>query len=459
MRGNGNRPAQFPDVNEVAMLMAGLLPPAQEGFGSVPDGFKDTLTLSGVELVNKSIKTQIWFAFIQNLDSAFTRSVVDRYKKLRGSLAMLTKGTIGTSRTDGADRVINTGGNNIPPVVLAVPPSGGVEVESMTYRASTKLPTAPELAPTSAYDTRKASYVNQYFRDAGFTGELSQSIDLTIRDYEVCARQYKLSAEQKANYFVNALKGPARTFFIAHHTPGFSFEDIIKMMMGEYNSNSRQLQVQSVLETLKLKTFMTEKEVSSLSVGLTKLVDHIERLSPQCPPGFRGDSHKIRHLRSAMINCSWARSPISNIISNGYSFNAFRYGKNPRNVRRHNYGERNPSRQLLNNRESNRTFEYARRRSERFRCAQPWKPGHRCAPGSITQNEWSENWTMGARSQKTKTEERRTHFADSDPLDIFYTGLASHSADAGDDSLASELDEAIATNLISSAANASSDFR
>lgn len=62
-------------------------------------------------------------------------------------------------------------------------------------------------------DTRKASYVVQNFKDNRFTGALSHSIEMTLRDCNICARQHRIMKSQKADYFVNILDGPARTYF------------------------------------------------------------------------------------------------------------------------------------------------------------------------------------------------------------------------------------------------------
>ncbi len=59
--------------------------------------------------------------------------------------------------------------------------------------------------------------------------------------------------------------------------------------------------------------FMEERDITSVSEGLTKLVNYIERLAPQCPQGFREDSPKTRYLRKAVIKFSWARAPVSYI--------------------------------------------------------------------------------------------------------------------------------------------------
>ncbi len=57
------------------------------------------------------------------------------------------------------------------------------------------------------------------------------------------------------------------------------FETICARMRKEYHSDSRQLQVMSTLETLRVTKFMQERGITSVSEGLTKLVDYIERLT------------------------------------------------------------------------------------------------------------------------------------------------------------------------------------
>ena len=120
---------------------------------------------------------------------------------------------------------------------------------------------------------------------------------------------------------MNALDGPARNFFYNHFKDDWSYDAISDLMRNEYDSDARQLQVQNALENLRLQRFMSEKEIASASEGLTKVVDHIEKLSPECPPSFPQDAHKIRFLRNAVKPFPWSRTPISNIVTLKYNFN------------------------------------------------------------------------------------------------------------------------------------------
>ena len=61
-------------------------------------------------------------------------------------------------------------------------------------------PSAPGVREQDTHDSRKATNVFQYFKDNKFTGDISQSIELSIRDYNVCARQHNLTTKQKADF-------------------------------------------------------------------------------------------------------------------------------------------------------------------------------------------------------------------------------------------------------------------
>eukprot|EP00171_Calliarthron_tuberculosum_P009544 IDg9544t1 len=92
-------------------------------------------------------------------------------------------------------------------------------------------------------DPRKANYISSYFSNRLFTGQLSQSIELTIRDYKQCAEMYQLTNEQKDSYFINTLGDPARTFYLNNYKRGMNFEQVSELMVDKYNSNSKQIQV------------------------------------------------------------------------------------------------------------------------------------------------------------------------------------------------------------------------
>lgn len=204
-------------------------------------------------------------------------------------------------------------------------------------------------------------------------------------------------------------------------------------MLKECVSNARQMQVKRTLEVLRLRSIERDKDIDDVAEGLTKIVEHIHELSPQCPPDFRSDVYKIDYLRKAFTEFQeWSRIPIQNITSQGYSFNAFvialhesvqnlrqiellvefprrpnftgiteeeqfdtnvmQYGRNPRfnkhrkwNGSRSKYEPRSERRGVHSSALKRVTFEDSRRRNECHRCGAPnWNPKHRFEKGSIT---------------------------------------------------------------------------
>ncbi|PXF40715.1 hypothetical protein BWQ96_09548 [Gracilariopsis chorda] len=95
------------------------------------------------------------------------------------------------------------------------------------------------------------------------------------------------------------------------------------MVLTEYNSNARQLQVYSILKTLRIEKSMSENEITTSSEGLTKVLSIVEELSPQCRPHFWCEAHKFGYLRDAFRGLSWAKLPIGNIVPSNYTFNGF----------------------------------------------------------------------------------------------------------------------------------------
>ena len=154
------------------------------------------------------------------------------------------------------------------------PASGDIRQGGSAHRPQggpSHFPTAHELSMDPG-DMRKANYVHQQFSGRKFKGNLSQSVEFLLRDYEACAHQHRLTPAQKAEYFMNVLEGPARTYLLNKYAQGMAYEHVVQLMRREYDSDSRQLQVQSTLECLNLDTFMSTRSLNTHSDGLTKLV-------------------------------------------------------------------------------------------------------------------------------------------------------------------------------------------
>lgn len=100
------------------------------------------------------------------------------------------------------------------------------------------------------------------------------------------------------------------------------FEEIDDLMLFEYDSDARQIQAKGKLYTLRLRIFMQEKDVSTVSVVFFNKVSYIDKLAPQCHSEFRSDDHKINYLRKAAAeHKEWSAISIQRITSGKLSFN------------------------------------------------------------------------------------------------------------------------------------------
>lgn len=90
------------------------------------------------------------------------------------------------------------------------------------------------------------------------------------------------------------------------------------MMIREFSSNFRQVQVYGNLSTLRIESVIAEYELSYFSAALKKIVIIIEAMTPQCPPHFCFQPHKITYLRNAALGQQWTGTPKSNIVTAQY---------------------------------------------------------------------------------------------------------------------------------------------
>ena len=306
----GNDPADMPEAIEVLEVMADMLPGpfavfTQEyyskppypvkvlyqiaklyGFSAVPREYGHRMCISPYEAAHQGVVMQVWLAHTLGIDPSSARSIVDLYVTAR-SLAPSSQ------TTDAAQAQVQIA----PPAAVepmnqprsetagrpvqqnAEVPGGQLARYAREDRGSRTQATRNTAdAGTEGADTRKANYVSQQFAGRKFKGDLKQSIDLLLRDYEACARQHQLTAAQKAEYFINTLEGPARTYHLNHFVFGMTYDEVAEMMRREYDSDSRQLQVQNKLECINLETFMADNSLTTHTQGLTKLVEEIELL-------------------------------------------------------------------------------------------------------------------------------------------------------------------------------------
>lgn len=232
------------------------------------------------DVTNKNIQVQVWFADFLSCDWETSLAVVVLYKTYRVSTDVIRLLSLssshwaaqiyqqkspsslspneGTRRQDGSRN-----GEKAPTSLNGSPfwPTKEAERNDQLDRPAT------EGYFGDQNEFRKATNVFQYFKDNKFTGDISQSIELVIRYYSLCARQHNLTSKQKADFFFNVLADPARTFYFNNARHNMMFVQIASMTVKEYNCDVRQLQAQVMLQTLRMGKYMSGNDVTSQSEG------------------------------------------------------------------------------------------------------------------------------------------------------------------------------------------------
>ncbi len=435
------------------------------GFNTIEDEFMNNLKLASSDLNNNRILSYVWFSYFLECSPESTRSVVDKYKNSRNPnlvINNLEKGrdkplstpvhvdykgkrttdsfSLNTSNLENPLNLKETSNESIKinlkqNELLANKNFNIQDEESTDQNIKNEFSTEkinlykknhddgnifidengkkyynidPEFNRNMAdpNTNNKAANIATIFKSKKFSGSnLTESIEKTLRYYEIVCKQQNLGDSQKSSYFIHALEDPAESFFIESFSDNMTFDDIKTFMLKEYNKDGRQIQIQSKLDSLRIGKFMRDKNISDFGEGLTKLVEEIQNLTPQCQEEFRTDAHKIKTLRKAVAECSsWSKTPIQSISTQRYTFNDFvtalheslqtelelfghqqqidefqtnigQYANHPQSTKRHT--------RFNHNNERKRRFDNQSKEKKCYRCGGPYFRGHRCEKGAI----------------------------------------------------------------------------
>ena len=284
----------------------------------VPEHFLQELDHPTRALSDKRTTAIVWFCYTLGIHSSDAKVVLQNLSssRLRDALA--------------ENRGSQKESNSREPVDTNPTPSGAKlqsSVQNIDFGRVGRLENLHRrnrASKTSSSDRMKqTSYVNSYFTNKQFSGDLSQSIELTLRDYRHCSVLYELDDQAMATNFSAALRGPARAFHLSNIKKGMPFSDTERFMSAEYNSSSRQIQVRRNLDALRINGIMNEKGLCSEEDALKEIINRIETLVPQCPPAFRNDENKISFLRHPVIRQPWARNAVAKVeAETSHGFNS-----------------------------------------------------------------------------------------------------------------------------------------
>ena len=179
-------------------------------------------------------------------------------------------------------------------------------------------------ASSSHESARTFQVIYGAFKGRKFTGDSLQSIQESIRDYNILSFQLGLSEEMKAKFFICIFEDAAKSHFISNVREEMSYAEIEKIMRAEFESDARRLEVHMTIRSLRIESAVSQNEdVTNDSESLNWLVMRINRLTPQFPEGFRSEENKMQFLRDAVIGREWASQAISQITTSKYSFSGF----------------------------------------------------------------------------------------------------------------------------------------
>ena len=114
--------------------------------------------------------------------------------------------------------------------------------------------------------------------------------------------KFNLSSLQKSTFFVNALGGAAKYFFLSRAKPAMAFIGIITLIKEVYTSDTRELQGQPIVNCLSLHEAMQRLSSTDSKYALTDLVTKINFASPHALPKPRSYSDKLIDLKQEVIS-------------------------------------------------------------------------------------------------------------------------------------------------------------
>ena len=75
--------------------------------------------------------------------------------------------------------------------------------------------------------------MDSYFRDKIFSGYEGESVEHTIRDFDVYSKNYFLLSHQKSLFFIQTLAGDAKDFPHDHLSDTTPYKETVRVMREE----------------------------------------------------------------------------------------------------------------------------------------------------------------------------------------------------------------------------------
>lgn len=101
------------------------------------------------------------------------------------------------------------------------------------------------------------------------------------------------------------------------------YEEIVKVLLNEYDKAARQLAAQSDSEGLIFDQSMIERVSKTLGTEFTSVLDKINVLTAQVSLEIRSADYKKRFLRKAVLYAKWTFTTIAQISTACFRFKGF----------------------------------------------------------------------------------------------------------------------------------------
>ena len=154
-----------------------------------------------------------------------------------------------------------------------------------------------------------------------FSGKMGEDLEEHINNHIDAAKDYRLTLEQRLDFFHHIFDGEAKTFYrLKVDGVAASFAEALQMLRKEYNSITRQSRVRRHLQSLRLNDIMAKKKLT-VTEALEQVRETITRLAPQGPLIHRNDEDKVEYLYKAVVGAEWAKNALSSSQSSNPPWN------------------------------------------------------------------------------------------------------------------------------------------
>ena len=144
-------------------------------------------------------------------------------------------------------------------------------------------------------------------------------MDLTLRDFHICANNQSLTKDECSRLVFNCIKSESLEFYLKVINPQMPYQIVVDKLRSRYNKTHRQLSLQSEVDSLSFDEFMALQQIQDCKECLRQMVKYLNNITPQLVDSFHTELNKIRYLLNAVFRKKWATT-LKNISTVQYNF-------------------------------------------------------------------------------------------------------------------------------------------